>query len=140
MLELITIIKELSNPTPETIVEAIRFMEKEMGESYLERYDIFSDTTELMEFALEKGYITKEKYNLWKKDFMDNEIGTEENFEVIFGEDPEYDIYCITLYDKNSEETFDEQYEKALLVYGELICSSDRYKTAFVKEFKMAII
>lgn len=35
-MELITIIKELSNPTPETIVEAIRFMEKEMGESCLE--------------------------------------------------------------------------------------------------------
>lgn len=120
--------------TPESVVNAIIYVEVKLGDNFLEYRDIFDDTTELMNFAYEKKYISKEKFNLWKEGFKNNELGSEENFEVIIGEDEEYEPYCITYED--SEITYGEQYAEALLIYGELICSKDEYYQGFLSKLQ----
>ena len=89
-----------------------------------------------MHFAHKKGYITDEKFKSLKEGFEDNEQGAEENFEVIFGSDEEYEPYCIAYEDESSEKSHDEQYAEALLVYGELICSKEEYYQAFLDKLQ----
>lgn len=119
----------------QSIVDAIRFFEMEFGESFLEYNDIFSDSKKLMDFALENKYINKEKYDVWKTEYDNNNWEVDENFNLIFGEDAEYEPYCITYFDENSDVEYDEQYEKALFVYGALVCSDDVYFNKFIEEF-----
>lgn len=120
----------------QSVVDAIRFFELEFGESYLEYNDIFSDSKELMTYAFENGHISNEKYSAWKTEYDNNRWGMDENFQLIFGEeDDEYEPYCITYLNEALELAYDEQYEKALLVYGELVCSKDEYFNKFIEEF-----
>lgn len=119
----------------QSIVDAIRFFELEFGETYLEYNDIFPDSKALMDFAISKGYISKNDYNLWKIAYDNSDYEAEENFKLIFGEDREYEPYCITYEESESELSWDEQYEKALIVYGELVCSNDEYFEKFIEEF-----
>lgn len=121
--------------TPKSIVDAIRFFELEFGETYLEGNDIFDDSREIMEFAYKKGFLPKSRYENWKVDWNGNVFHIDETFQVIFGSDEEYEPFCITYEDEDSDDDYDTQYEKALLVYGELICSSEEYFDKFVEEF-----
>jgi hypothetical protein len=121
--------------TAESIVNAIRFFDLEFGESYLEYNDIFTDSEALMNFALEKEYISTEKFDLWKKAFDIGNYETEECNSLIFGEDEECEPYCIAYENDELDEDYDTQYEKALLVYGELICSNEEYFNKFVEEY-----
>lgn len=133
-----TIIQNLSNPTPESVMKAIRYIEVDLGESFLERNDIFDDAFTLMNFALEKGYISQEKFDLWEEAFEDNELGTEENFEVIMTDDTE-NLFALRQFDKESDLSHDEQYEQALLIYGELVCSNEDYINEFVNTVKLVL-
>lgn len=133
-----TIIQNLSNPTPESVMKAIRYIEVDLGESFLERNDIFDDAFTLMDFALEKGYISQEKFDLWEEAFEDNELGTEENFEVIMTDDTE-NLFALRQFDKESDLSHDEQYEQALLIYGELVCSNEDYINEFVNTVKLVL-
>lgn len=121
--------------TPKSIVNAIRFFETEFGENYLEYHDIFSDSIDLMTYAYNKGYLPKDRFEAWKIAYICNGSEVEESFSVIFGSDEDYEPYCITYEDKNSQDDFNTQYEKALLVYGELICSDEEFYTKFVEEY-----
>lgn len=121
--------------TPQSIVDAIRFFELEFGESYLEYNDIFSDSREIMDFAYENGYLSKDRYEQWKVDWNGNIFHIDDTFQVIFGGDKEHEPFCISYEDEESEEDYDTQYEKALLVYGELICSKKDYFDRFVEEY-----
>lgn len=127
--------------TPESVVSAIRYAEWELGDNFLEYRDIFPDSSELMKFAHLRKYINKDKYEFWKQGFEDNELGAEESFEVIFGEDPEFEPYCIAYYQESESSNesdyadgYNHQYSRALMVYGELICSKEEYYNLFVKE------
>lgn len=120
--------------TPKSIVDAIRFFEMKFGESYLEYHDIFQDCREVMEFAYKKGYLSEEKYVGWKEDWNGNVFHIDETFQVIFSDDEDYEPYCISYEDEESDEDYDTQYEKALLVYGELICSRRDHFNQFISE------
>lgn len=122
--------------TPESIVNAIRYAEMELQDNFLEYRDIFVDASVIMRFAYEKGYITEDKFKSWEEGFESNEIGSQETFEVIMGESEEWEPYCITYEDKNSDKDYNEQYTEALKVYGELVCSEDVYYSEFVKILK----
>lgn len=119
--------------TAESVVSAIRTIELDVGESFLEYNDIFPDASNIMEFAREKDAITEEKYQTWKQGFEENEQGAEETFEVMFGEDEEWEPFCISYEDPESELDYDDQYSNALLIYGELIVSKDEYFEEFKK-------
>ncbi|MCM3109887.1 hypothetical protein [Lederbergia lenta] len=121
--------------TPKSIVDAIRCFEVEFGENYLEYNDIFSDSEELMNFAFKNGYLDEQRFKKWKRAYVDNDIEAVECFNLIFGEDEEYEPYCIAYRDEESDEDYDTQYEKALMVYGELVCSDRDYFNMFVEEF-----
>lgn len=121
--------------TPESIVNAIRFFEMEFGESYLEYNDIFPDGLALMEFAYKHNYITEEKFDSWKYTYENSFLESGENFELVFGDDIEFEPHCITYMNEESDEDYDTQYEKALLVYGELVCSNNTYFNKFVEEY-----
>lgn len=127
--------------TPESVANAISYAELELQDNFLEYRDVFYDSSNIMHFAYEKGYITEEKFEFWKEGFNNNEIGSEETFEVIFGEDLEFEPYCIAYYrrpegspNENFADEYNKQYLKALIVYGELICSQDKYYNSFLDE------
>lgn len=122
--------------TPESVVNAIRYVEIELQDNFLEYHDIFVDASVIMNFAYKKGYITEEKFKFWEEGFENNEIGTQETFEVILGESEEWEPYCIAYEDTNSDKDYNEQYTEALKVYGELVCSEDLYYSEFVKILK----
>lgn len=113
---------------PESIVAAIMFAEFVLQENFLEYRDLFADSSYLMKFALENNYIDSKQYSDWKKDFENNEPGSQENFEVIFGDSS----YCIS--QPKDDEMHAEEYEEALKVYGELIASNELYYEDFLVE------
>lgn len=119
---------------PESIAKAIISFEHEAGENYLEYGDFFPDASVIMEFALANGSITEEKFKTWEEGFEDNEMGTEETFEVIWGLDPEEDPYAITYEDE--ERDFEDVYYEAMLIYGKLICSDRSYYKKFIETLK----
>lgn len=120
----------------ESIVNAIREFEMENGENYLEYGDFFVDSSVVMKFAKEKGYITEEQFNIWKEGFENNELGTEETFEVLLGEDREFEPYCIMYEEDDESKSFDDHYVKSLMVYGELICSDAAYYNKFISNYR----
>lgn len=119
---------------PESVAKAVIDFEHEAGENYLEYGDFFPDASVIMKFALANKFITEEKFKTWEEGFEDNEMGSEETFEVILGIDPEEDLYAITYEDENRD--FEEVYYEAMLVYGKLICSDKSYYKKFVETLK----
>lgn len=122
--------------TPSSIADAIIHVEFNVGESFLEYNDIFSDASNIMYFAHDKGYISEEKFQLWKDCFWKSEEGTKESFQVIFGGEEEYEPFCITHMDEESDKSYNEQYYDALLIYGELVCSNELYYKEFLNKLR----
>lgn len=119
--------------TPKSIVGAIRFFELEFGENYLEYNDIFQDSSSLVNYAYKQGYMDADKYNEFSKAYEENDWSVEDTFQVIFSDDEEE--LAVKYYDESLDQDYEQQYEDALLVYGELICSDDKYFNAFVNEY-----
>lgn len=51
--------------TSEELLDMILRYEKEVGESFLDRFDSYFDTHKFMVFCKDKGIVSEEKYNLW---------------------------------------------------------------------------
>lgn len=122
-----------------SVKNAIRYAEYELQDNFLEYRDIFHDSSFIMNFAYEKGYISKQRFLKWKEGLEDHDFDAMETFQVLLGEDEEFEPYAM-FYEsemtKEDPDNIDELYERALLVYGELICSNDEYYNEFLKELK----
>lgn len=125
---------------PESIVNAIRYAEVELQDNFLEYRDIFPDSSFLMSFAYKNGYISEQRFLKWKEGFEDNDCDAMETFQVLLGDDEEFSPYAMYHEEnmkKEDPDNIDECYEKALLVYGKLICSKDEYYNEFLEELKI---
>lgn len=102
--------------TKEQMYKDIRNWEMDAGESFLDYFGSNLNESNLLFWAMGRGYIDEEGFKAWEKDKYSS------GDSIIYGEEP----YSIV---KESDEDKDEDgYEKAMKILAEFLASSDTYQ------------
>jgi hypothetical protein len=117
-------IEKVDTVTKEEIFKKMMDYQKEAGEEILDgRLDIHPLT--FMSWCLGRRYISKEKFNVWARHFMEDELeATDSNYYVYDAEDMNGTPYAVVY----SKETNDDDYHKAMMYLAEFISESDEYQ------------
>lgn len=117
--------------TKELVVDKIREWEMDAGESFFDNGLININPLTFMTWCYGKGYLTYEQYNNWTLDFSSNKLKAIDENYYIYNQEGEYGAQFAVVI---SEEYNDEDYEKALLIFGEFVEGNIVYQARF-KEF-----
>lgn len=117
--------------TKEIVKDSIRAWEMDAGESFFDNSLIQINPLTLMTWCYGKGYLTYQQYNDWSTDYTRGELEAIDENYYIYNQDGEHgSSYALV----SSDDYNEEDYEKALLIFGEFVCDILTYEVRF-KEF-----
>lgn len=114
--------------TKEIVRDSIRAWEMDAGEDFFDNSLIRINPLTLMTWCYGKGYLTYKQYNDWSADYAKRKLKAIDENYYVYNDDGEYGVsYALV----SSDDYNEEDYEKALLIFGEFVCEIWTYEKRF---------
>lgn len=120
----------LKTLTKELVYEKIREFEMDAGEDFFDQSCMTIGALTYMTWCLGKGYISSKQYNSWAKAYNSDELeAIDENYYIYNSQGGFGSSFAVVVSDDYNE----EDYKKALLIFGEFVCEIEVYTERFYK-------